>query len=181
MGVGKTCVYGVWGVGLGLAAAHVSGGAVGGHATRGVLVGPLVLVTRAPLQCWVRPHGWLPPASTPRALPGTPSSLARRPLSLRGRPPTPAPLVLWGGEGQGCFGRGGVPPLQGGGPMPSLCPATVPLTPSASFNGMAFVTDSNCPHPLWQPPPTACPKAAGAASEARGMGPPNDTRALCWG
>ena len=31
---------------------------------------------------------------------------------------------------------------------------------------MAFVTDSNRPQPLWQPPPTACLTAAGAASEA---------------
>ena len=29
---------------------------------------------------------------------------------------------------------------------------------------MAFVTDSNRPQPLWQPPPTACLTAAGAAS-----------------
>ena len=30
---------------------------------------------------------------------------------------------------------------------------------------MAFVTDSNRPQPLWQPPPTACLIASGAASE----------------
>ena len=30
--------------------------------------------------------------------------------------------------------------------------------------GSAFVTDSNCPQPLWQPPPTACLTASGAAS-----------------
>ena len=30
---------------------------------------------------------------------------------------------------------------------------------------MAFVTDSNRPQPLWQPPPTACLAASGAASE----------------
>ena len=30
----------------------------------------------------------------------------------------------------------------------------------------AFVTDSNRPQPFWQPPPTACLTAAGAASEA---------------
>ena len=29
-----------------------------------------------------------------------------------------------------------------------------------------FVTDSNRPQPLWQPPPTACLTASGAASEA---------------
>ena len=31
----------------------------------------------------------------------------------------------------------------------------------------AFVTDSNRPQPLWQPPPTACLTASGAACEAR--------------
>ena len=38
-----------------------------------------------------------------------------------------------GGKGQGCIGRGGgtAPPSR----APSLCPATVSLTPSASFNG----------------------------------------------
>ena len=30
---------------------------------------------------------------------------------------------------------------------------------------MAFVTDNNRPQPLWQPPPTACLTASGAASE----------------
>ena len=30
---------------------------------------------------------------------------------------------------------------------------------------MAFATDSNRPQPLWQPPPTACLTASGAASE----------------
>ena len=71
----------------------------------------------------------------------------------------------WGGA-QGCIGRGGgaPTPLQGAQPMPSLCPATVPLTPSAGLNGI--VTDSNCPQPFWQPPPTACLTASGVASEA---------------
>ena len=45
---------------------------------------------------------------------------------------------------------------------PSLCPAIVSLTASASF--MAFVTDSNRPQPLWQPPPTACLAASGFTS-----------------
>ena len=40
-------------------------------------------------------------------------------------------------------------------------PATVSLTASASFNGMC-----NRPQPLWQPPPTACLTASGAAAEA---------------
>ena len=41
-------------------------------------------------------------------------------------------------------------------------PATVPLTPSASFNGVC--NRCNRPQPLSQPPPTAYPTAAGAAS-----------------
>ena len=55
--------------------------------------------------------------------------------------------------------KGGAPPpppppgLQGPQPMPSHCPRR-------------FVTDSNRPQPLWQPPPTACLTASGAASEA---------------
>ena len=50
--------------------------------------------------------------------------------------------------------------LQGAQPMPSHCP------PSRQAPGsMAFVTDSNRPQPLWQPPPTACLTASGAASE----------------
>ena len=52
------------------------------------------------------------------------------------------------------------PPLSR---APSLCPDTVCLTASASFNGI--VADSNRPQPLWQPPPTACLTASGAASE----------------
>ena len=58
-------------------------------------------------------------------------------------------------------GRGTAPPPPFR--APSLCPATVSLTPSAT--SMAFVTDSNRPQPLWQPPPTACLIASGAASE----------------
>ena len=50
--------------------------------------------------------------------------------------PTKVPLVGGGGRGvpppQGCSGRGGryPPPFR----APSLCPATVSLTPSARFN-----------------------------------------------
>ena len=58
-----------------------------------------------------------------------------------------------------CIGRGGgkpAPPPPS--TAPSLCPATVSLT------AMAFVTDSKCPQPLWQPPATACLTASGAAS-----------------
>ena len=47
--------------------------------------------------------------------------------------------------------------LQGAQPTPS----SVSLTASASLN-----SDSNRPQPFWQPPPTACLTAAGAASGA---------------
>ena len=51
------------------------------------------------------------------------------------------------------------PPLQGAQPMPSHCPwRQVPAS-------MAFVTDSNRPQLLWQPPPTACLTASEAAAE----------------
>ena len=51
---------------------------------------------------------------------------------------------------------------------------------------MAFVTDSNRPQPLWQPPPTACPTASGAASEIpskayRSSAPPNWSPGTGWG
>ena len=84
----------------------------------------------------------------------------------------PLPCVLFcatpllsgrgGGRGQGCIGRGGAPcvtfrlvvaPLRGPGRSPpppsrarSRCPATVPLTPSASLNGICN---------RQYPPPTA--------------------------
>ena len=64
------------------------------------------------------------------------------------------------GAGMHCPGVGNPAPHSR---ASSLCPVTVPLTPSAS--SMAFVTDSNRPQPLWQPPPTACLTAAVAASE----------------
>ena len=51
----------------------------------------------------------------------------------------------------------------GGGGNMLLMMATVPLT------AMAFVTDSNRPQPLEQPPPTACPTASGAASEVASL------------
>jgi hypothetical protein len=81
------------------------------------------------------------------------------------RPHTRDPFAVHG------RGKGGGGALAGGGvPLPpsrapSLCPATVRLTPSANAASMAFATDSNRP-PLRQPPPTACPTAPGAASEA---------------
>ena len=47
-------------------------------------------------------------------------------------------------------------------PLPGLRPLAVAHKSGAS---MAFVTDSNRPQPLRQPPPTACLPASGAASE----------------
>ena len=41
---------------------------------------------------------------------------------------------------------------------------------------MAFVTDSNRPQPLWQPPPTACLRVCGAASEVLSL-----LIHPCWG
>ena len=52
---------------------------------------------------------------------------------------------------RGCIGTGGAPAPSR---APSLCPAS-----------MAFVTDTNRPQLLWQPPPTACLPASRAASE----------------
>ena len=88
-------------------------------------------------------------------------------------PPTPSTCLLVphirlpGGwkerEPQGCIGRGAGTPsphLQAAQPMPSQCPPSCQAPAS-----MAFVTDSNRPQPLWQPPPTACRTASGAASE----------------
>ena len=65
-----------------------------------------------------------------------------------------APGMHWKG--------GGVTPPPSNSRAPSLCPATVPLTATST----AFVTDSNRPQPLRQPPPTACLTAPRAASEA---------------
>ena len=81
------------------------------------------------------------------------------PLSHGG---VPGPAFM--AQPQGCIGRGGAapppPPLRGAQPMPSHCPPQCQVPGS-----MVFVTDSNRPQPLWQPPPTACPTAAGATSE----------------
>ena len=67
------------------------------------------------------------------------------------------------GTGRDAVEGGGVTPPPSLTRAPSLRPAPVSLTPSA---GLAFVTDSNRPQPLWQPPPTACPTASVGASEA---------------
>ena len=72
---------------------------------------------------------------------------------------------FWGGRGTGMhWKRGRLPPPPPPSRAPGLCPATVPLTASASLNGVC-----NRPQPLWQPPPTACLTAPGAASEARSL------------
>ena len=62
----------------------------------------------------------------------------------------------------GMHQKGGRPPH----PPPGRPAYAQPLAPSRQVPAsMAFVTDSNRPQPLWQPPPTACLTAAGAASE----------------
>ena len=71
----------------------------------------------------------------------------------RGVSGTPHPGMNWKG--------GEVPP-----PPPGRPAYAQPLSPRRQVPvSMAFVTDSNRPQPLWQPPPTACLTAAGAASE----------------
>ena len=62
-----------------------------------------------------------------------------------------------------CIGRGrGNPPP----PHPGRPAYTQPLSPRRQGPGsIAFVTNSNRPQSLWQPPPTACLAAAGATSE----------------
>ena len=76
--------------------------------------------------------------------------------AYRGHGITP---VLLEGQSQGCIGRGEAPPppLQGAQPTQSLW-LQVPAS-------MAFVTNSNRPQSLWQPPPTAYLTASGAVSE----------------
>ena len=53
-------------------------------------------------------------------------------------------------------------------PPPPGCPAYAqPLPPERQVPAsMAFVTGSNRPQPVWQPPPTACLTASGTAFEA---------------
>ena len=76
--------------------------------------------------------------------------------------------VRWGREGMLRRGGGGaaVPSTPG---APSLCPATLPQTPVPA--SMAFVTDSNRPQPLRQPPQTAYRTASRLVSEALPMHP----------
>ena len=111
---------------------------------------------------------------------GTPAPTlsAAAPTGIRvGPPPPPHPPLppdqwqmchskSWG-DLQGCIGRrGGHPP-----PPPSGHPTHAQLlslkrqVPAS----MAFATDSNRPQPLWQPPPTACLTASGAACEVSSL------------
>ena len=61
-----------------------------------------------------------------------------------------------------------------------------PLSPRRQVPAsMAFVTDSNRPQPLWQPPPTASLPASGTASEVLSLlthpcPPPLYSSARCW-
>ena len=66
------------------------------------------------------------------------------------------------GARQGCIGRGrGTPP-----PPPERPAYAQPQSPWRQVPAsMEFVTDSNRPQPLWQPPPTACRAASGVTSE----------------
>ena len=81
------------------------------------------------------------PALPCRALPCP--AVPRRIAS--GRTATPPPP-------KGCIRRGEPPP-----PTPPGRPAYDQPLSSQVPASMAFVTDSNRPQPLWQPPPTACP------------------------
>ena len=67
---------------------------------------------------------------------------------------------MGGGDPQGCIGRGGRYPPPG---RPAYAqPLFLCRQVLASI---AFVTGSNDPQPLWQPPPSACLTASGAASK----------------
>ena len=71
------------------------------------------------------------------------------------RSPHPPPGMHW---------KGGYPPPP---PPPGRPACAQPLSPQRHVPAsVAFVSDSNRPQPLWQPPPTACLSASGAASEA---------------
>ena len=55
---------------------------------------------------------------------------------------------------------------EGGNPPPLPPKGAQPLSPRRQvWTSAAFVTDSNRPQPLWQPPPTACPTAAAPPPE----------------
>ena len=69
-------------------------------------------------------------------------------LLLKENPPPPPRAMHW---------KAGAPP------PPTGRPATVPLTASARLNGIC--NRQQPPQPLWQPPPTTCLTASGAAPE----------------
>ena len=103
------------------------------------------------------------------ALRAAPRDAVARHLPVQGVPARPlprtkrlSPRALMGlqepeGSAQHSGGNEAEAAAEG---RPSLCPATVPLTPSASLNGIC--NDSNRPQPLWQP---ARLTASGAGSE----------------
>ena len=125
-----------------------------------VLIGALLPGPCPPLSRWQNGTSGLVLASVLRAA-------VRRPLHCQS-------TALHSG-GEGCIGRGGVtahpPPLQGAQPMPSHC-----LPDAECQSQWHFVTDSNRPQALWQPPPTACLTASGAVSEV-----PSPSNASLWG
>ena len=106
-----------------------------------------------------------------------------------------------GGGGRDALGGGGVPPPPPPSRAPSMCPATVPLTPSASLNGIcnrqqppptALATSSNrLLNRLWGPFPSNASLGGGGgdfggfgcAGLCRGGGawPPQRPPDLVWG
>ena len=73
-----------------------------------------------------------------------------------------SPVGLPGGGGRDALEGWRYPPP----PLHSAQPMLEPLSPCRQVPAsMAFVTDSNRPQPLWQPPPTACLTTFGTASE----------------
>ena len=110
-------------------------------------------------------------------------------LGAEGDPPSPCHDLASGGQwlgvgwGPSRGGGGSLPPFQcipGAGETSGPAATTRRAPPRYPRNwqrnptdcvspapaSMAFVTDGNRPQPLWQPPPTACLTAFGAASEA---------------
>ena len=88
--------------------------------------------------------------------------------ALPGRASKGSVVSCWEGTPAGVQARDALEGGGGGHPSPLQGPAYAqPLSPERLVPvSMAFVTDSNRPQPLWQPPPTACLTASGAASEA---------------
>ena len=105
------------------------------------------------------PHNPRHPLDGPPQPPANPRGLSindtycPQPLPASGRPPqVPGGLSKAAPPDASEGGEVPPPPLQGAQPRPS-------------HSSMASATDSNRPQPLWQPPPTACLTASGAASE----------------